>query len=151
MEKRTDADKINVVSLFSGAGGLDLGLTQTGRYEVLLANEILLKPVQTYSSNFNVKILELSPKLEDLPGISYGDVERLDFSGVGDAEAGLLVGGPPCQDFSIVRGPSFERRGINVQRGRLYTHFIRALARFHPNVFIMENMPGLKSANKGSA
>ena len=63
----------------------------------------------------------------------------------------LVIGGPPCQDFSIVRGPEWDRRGVKVQRGRLYAHFIRALAFLQPKAFVFENVPGLISANQGNA
>jgi DNA (cytosine-5)-methyltransferase 1 len=59
--------------------------------------------------------------------------------------------GPPCQDFSIVRGPPSERSGIKVSRGRLYTHFMRVLSNLRPRGFVFENVPGLKSANKRQA
>jgi len=59
--------------------------------------------------------------------------------------------GPPCQDFSIVRGPQTERGGISVSRGRLYSHFVRALIHLQPRIFVFENVPGLMSANRGDA
>ena len=94
-------EKGKVLSLFSGAGGLDLGLEQTGRFKVILANEILINPAITYTNNFQVALLSLEPHLEELPGISYGDVELLKFKALGDLDIDLVTGGPPCQDFSI--------------------------------------------------
>jgi len=145
------SEKASIVSLFSGAGGLDLGFEQTGKFQVMLANEILYEPVETYSKNFKVEQLTLVPKKNDLPGISYGDIEFLDLNKIQDLKVDVLTGGPPCQDFSIIRGPSYERQGIKVKRGRLYTHFIRALVRLQPKIFLFENVMGLKSANKGEA
>jgi len=143
--------KYKVVSLFSGAGGLDLGFVLSGRYSILLANDILPHAVETYSHNFKVKKVVKQYEASDLPAVVLGDVVELDFSPLEDYEIDVVVGGPPCQDFSIVRGPETERRGIEVRRGRLYAHFVRALINLHPKAFVFENVPGLKSANKGLA
>ena len=75
----------------------------------------------------------------------------MDFSPLKDAGVDVVAGGPPCQDFSIVRGPDWDRRGIEVRRGRLYLHFVRALNTLRPRAFIFENVPGLVTANKGLA
>jgi DNA (cytosine-5)-methyltransferase 1 len=144
--------KYGLVSLFTGAGGLDIGFEKTGRYEFLLANEIRPKALDAYSSYFKVKKTNANYRIEDLPIAVLGDVEELDFRPLKKAtEPSVIVGGPPCQDFSIVRGPQTERRGIEVKRGRLYSHFIRALATLQPIAFVFENVKGLKSANKGLA
>ena len=57
---------------------------------------------------------------------------------------------PPCQDFSMLRGKN-KRQGIEVKRGKLYSHFVRALVHIQPKIFVFENVPGLVSANKGKA
>lgn len=80
----------------------------------------------------------------------FGSVEKIEFEDL-DKDVDLVIGGPPCQDFSIVRGPSKERQGISVTRGLLYTHFVRALAKLQPKAFVFENVPGLTSANNGEA
>mgnify|MGYP000745866866 CR=1 FL=1 len=143
--------RYKAVSLFSGAGGLDLGFVLSGRYDILLANDILPHAVETYSCNFKVKKAVKQYRSSDLPAVVLGDVAELDFSPLEDYEVDVVIGGPPCQDFSIVRGPSTERRGIEVRRGRLYAHFVRALISLRPKAFVFENVPGLKSANKGLA
>ncbi len=144
----------NIVSLFSGAGGLDLGFIQTGKYKIVFANEVLLSAATTYSRNIGLKLGECNKgeKTEAVPGyILACDVAQVDFSGLANAEIDLIIGGPPCQDFSIVRGPAWDRRGIDVQRGRLYAHFVRALVTLQPKIFLFENVPGLVSANDGIA
>jgi DNA (cytosine-5)-methyltransferase 1 len=146
--------RLAVVSLFSGAGGLDLGFAQTGLYEVVFANDILAHAVRTYSRNFGLKLAACGgdKATEALPGTAVEcDVERVDFTPLRGAEVDVLLGGPPCQDFSIVRGPEWDRRGIEVRRGRLYAHFVRALAALQPKAFLFENVPGLVSANRGLA
>jgi len=143
--------RFTVVSLFSGAGGLDLGFVQSNLFSVVFANDILPHAVQTYSANLGLRPATCtSGRVETQPGtVLLCDVERVDFTPLVGAD--VVVGGPPCQDFSIVRGPEWDRRGIEVRRGRLYAHFVRALAVLQPKAFLFENVPGLVSANRGLA
>jgi DNA (cytosine-5)-methyltransferase 1 len=144
-----------VVSLFSGAGGLDLGFKQTGMYKIVFANDILIHASTTYSKNLGLKLVTVSSNNKHVQAepmtVTACDVACVDFSPLKDLDIDVVVGGPPCQDFSIVRGPSWDRRGIEVKRGRLYVHFVRALAVIQPKAFVFENVPGLVSANKGLA
>lgn len=144
---------IKVASLFSGAGGLDLGFELAGKYRVVFANEILKSAATTYSKNFGLKLYDCAGKrTEAQEGYIYAcDVANVDFSPLKDEGIDVVIGGPPCQDFSLVRGPDWDRKGIEVRRGRLYSHFVRALVQLQPKVFVFENVPGLKSANKGLA
>lgn len=140
---------VRVVSLFSGAGGLDLGFKLSG-FSVVFANDVLEPPMRTYARAFGLKFRRCSRGVHSAEAgeALVCDVEKVDFRNLA---AEVVVGGPPCQDFSIVRGPDWERRGIEVKRGRLYMHFLRALAQIQPLVFVFENVPGLVSANKGVA
>lgn len=64
----------------------------------------------------------------------------------------MLIGGPPCQDFSMVISRQGDHRpGLNGGRGRLYAEYVRALLYFQSAVFVFENVPGLTSANSGEA
>jgi len=139
-----------VLSLFSGAGGLDLGFVMSGRFEILAANDIEEHMVKTYSINFGARIVpRLQPRL--YPQVILGDVSKVDFSLLKDEGINVVVGGPPCQDFSILRSSTAERGGIQVRRGRLYAHFVRALVEIQPEAFVFENVPGLLTANGGLA
>jgi DNA (cytosine-5)-methyltransferase 1 len=145
--------RFTLVSLFSGAGGLDAGFVQSGYFSIIFANDILIPAVQTYSANFGLKLSFCNRSMtEAQAGTALAcDVERVDLAPLRNAGVDVVVGGPPCQDFSIVRGPEWDRRGVEVKRGRLYSHFVRALAVFQPKAFLFENVPGLVSANKGLA
>jgi len=146
--------KYGVVSLFSGAGGLDLGFIQTGKYKVIFANELSKSAAKTYSANIGLKFAECScnERAEaEKNTILACDVAKVDFSNLEAYEIDVIIGAPPCQDFSIARGPDRERRGIEVRRGRLYAHFVRALVALQPKIFVFENVPGLISANKRTA
>jgi DNA (cytosine-5)-methyltransferase 1 len=148
-------DDLYVISLFSGAGGLDLGLRLAGFKNFLVANDLLKAPGETYCFNFHhtlttaEKILEAEKK-ERLYVV--GSVSELDFTLFSKAEGRcIVVGGPPCQDFSIMRGKEKNRKGIETLRGKLYSYYVKALAVLKPIGFIFENVPGLLSANKGTA
>lgn len=146
-------DKFCTVSLFSGAGGFDLGFHLTSRFAVCLANEIKKEPAETLAQNLMMRTTNTSAVLNinKLPAVVQGDVADVDFNQL--VQQGLkphvLIGGPPCQDFSVVKGDL--RKGIKVKRGKLYAQFVRALISLQPHMFVFENVPGLISANKGQA
>ena len=147
--------KFSAISLFSGAGGMDLGFKLEASFNLQLANDILSAPASTYAENFGHKITDVSnfnhgSKIK-LPIYLLGDVSEIDFKKLDELAVDIVVGGPPCQDFSVVRGGEKERQGIKVKRGRLYSYFIRALTHLQPEIFVFENVPGLKSANDGAA
>lgn len=142
--------KRKLFSLFSGAGGLDLGFVSHGAFEAVFANEISSTASETYSANFGTRAVPSSDRLQ-VPSIFVGDIAELRLEELRNIAPDVLTGGPPCQDFSIVRGPDKERKGIRVSRGRLYSHFVRALIFLQPKAFVFENVPGLLSANKGMA
>jgi DNA (cytosine-5)-methyltransferase 1 len=144
-------EKHTLFSLFSGAGGLDLGFELTGKFHIEFANDITSPATETYASNFKSKLVTDPPNRADLPAVFQGDVTQVKFNGLDDLHPDVVSGGPPCQDFSVVRGPQAERSGMSVLRGRLYAHFVRALIHLQPKVFMFENVPGLISANEGKA
>lgn len=92
--------KHNIVSLFSGCGGLDLGFVQEG-YEVVWANDFFHAACETYKRNFGSHIVEK-------------DIAEIDFKNIPDCD--LITGGFPCQDFSVI----WKRGGIETKRGNLY-------------------------------
>lgn len=138
-----------IASLFSGCGGLDEGFRMAGDYEVVWANDIYLPSCRTFAKNFG---LELTSDPKAFQNSLYsGDVEAVDFSNLAPRnEIDVITGGPPCQDFSIIRGAE-NRKGTRVKRGKLYLHFVRALVTLQPKFFLFENVKGLISANRGKA
>jgi len=83
------------------------------------------------------------------PVIFAGDVRKVKFSWILDkyGRIDVVIGGPPCQDFSVVRGG--HQKGTTVRRGKLYSHFLRAVKVLQPMIFIFENVPGLISVKRG--
>ena len=149
MIKKSD-QIFKIATLFSGAGGLDSGFAETGRFQSEMGNDILQSPAETYSKNHHVKIQSVANFNEDpqLPCYVVGDVADVNFTPLNNIDC--IIGGPPCQDFSQARG-SKENLGITKTRGNLYSHFVRALTRAEPKVFVFENVPGLVSSNGGAA
>ena len=127
------ADNRDVISLFSGAMGLDIGLEKAG-LNVLIGQDFDESCVKTMQANgHNVlggDIREIDPrKLLELTGRSVG-------------EPFLICGGPPCQPFSTAG----KRLGINDPRGSLFMDFIRMIDYIRPRFFVMENVKGIMSA-----
>lgn len=138
-----------VVSLFSGAGGFDWGFHQAG-FATQLAVEQDKNPVATLAHNLKLQIIpphELTPNSRRV--VVHGDIRAVDFRRVARLQPDVLIGGPPCQDFSVMRGR--KREGTDGQRGTLYREFLRALMFLQPRLFVFENVPGLISANDGAA
>jgi DNA (cytosine-5)-methyltransferase 1 len=141
----------NVFSLFSGAGGLDLGFDLTKQFRSRFGNELKFHPAQTWSNYFKAKLFTVQPALKDSPAVFNGNVADLKFDKFEGFQPDVIIGGPPCQDFSVVRGPQSERAGIGVTRGKLYAYYVDALIHLQPKFFVFENVPGLISANDGIA
>ena len=122
---------MNLISLFSGCGGMDLGFKKAG-FNVLWANDIEPKACETYARNFGEHI-------------ECGDIAEIDYSSIPDAD--LILGGFPCQDFSMI----WKRGGINTDRGNLYANFVETILKKNPKMFVAENVKGILSANNKTA
>jgi len=148
-----------MATLFSGAGGLDTAFHESEKFNLVFANDVLDAPAQSYSKNYFHDIVSAEDFSKDSPIPAYvvGDVTKVKFEPLGKLDC--MIGGPPCQDFSVARGSG--RTGINsassvkkkkeVSRGRLYLEFVRAVEKTSPKFFAFENVPGLRSANEGLA
>lgn len=147
-------EKIKVISLFSGCGGLDLGfeggfdipkacikdldfvdseksekfILKKNPFEIVFCNDVMEEAKIAFEANFksNAKYVIKSIadlKVNDLP------------------EADLIIGGFPCQDFSL----SGKRMGFSADRGRLYQEMARIIRGVKPKAFVAENVYGLLS------
>ncbi|MCD8281945.1 MAG: DNA cytosine methyltransferase [Prevotella sp.] len=124
---------MNVISLFSGAGGLDLGFRMAG-FTTVAANEIDAKICPTYRANFpSVRLIE-------------GDICRIPSSVFPDNIVGI-IGGPPCQSWS----EAGSLRGINDARGRLFFEYIRLIRDKQPLFFLAENVSGMLAGRHATA
>ena len=131
MRKQPEAQSVGTaIDLFSGAGGLSLGLSQAGfKVAAALDND----PVAVASYKLNVGDHADAGPIEE---VSAADL--LTRAGVGRGELTLLAGGPPCQGFSL------QRRGDRDDpRNALVLQFLRMVEEIRPRFFLMENVGGL--------
>ncbi|MDO4611910.1 MAG: DNA cytosine methyltransferase [Candidatus Saccharibacteria bacterium] len=118
---------MKIVSLFSGAGGLDLGFEKAG-FDIIWANEFDRKIWETFERNFpNTKLDRRS-----ITDVSVEDIPDCDG----------IIGGPPCQSWS----EAGAGRGINDKRGQLFYDYIRILETKQPKFFLVENVSGIISS-----
>lgn len=134
--------KYNVISVFSGAMGLDIGLEQSGRFRVLACVENEPAFCDTIRANREAGRLhrELAVFENDINDLDPNDV--LDAIGLRPGEVDVLVGGPPCQSFSTAG----KRRTTQDPRGTLLWQFLRFVETIRPRFFLMENVRGILSA-----
>lgn len=135
-----------MISLFTGAGGLDWGFHNSKSYELVIANEILKPHLKTYADNHKIKLIDIKDYDNDDDVAVCGDIHELSVP----LKTDIIMGGPPCQDFSVLRG-SDNRAGFTVKRGKLYEQYLRIIEATNPDMFVFENVVGMVSANKGAA
>lgn len=118
------------VSLFSGAGGMDVGFKNAG-IQVVLANELDKRAAETFSANH--------PETELIVGDINDNFSRL--KELNDID--IVFGGPPCQGFSVI-----GKMDPNDERSQLVWSFLEAVEIIQPKAFIMENVKALATLNK---
>lgn len=123
---------LNVIDLFCGCGGMSKGLTDAG-LNVIAGIDIWNKAVESYNKNYKHKAY-----CEDLTKLSPEKFNEL--YNKENKKIDILVGGPPCQSFSIA-----GKRDKNDPRNALFMEYVKYLDYFKPKAFIMENVIGLLS------
>jgi DNA (cytosine-5)-methyltransferase 1 len=134
VEKYMDDDNSpGLVDFFCGAGGMSLGFSQNG-FKVVLANDIEGVCTETYSFNH----LEI-PKSK----VITGDIKIIvdDIGKYIDQEVAVVIGGPPCQGFSMAN----RQRLIEDPRNILYKYYVKGIENIRPKFFVMENVKGMLS------
>lgn len=122
-----------LISLFSGAGGLDLGFHKAG-FHTVVANEFDPKICPTFRANFpNVKLIE-------------GDIRNISSDSFPKEVTGI-IGGPPCQSWS----EAGSLKGIEDARGQLFYDYIRILQATRPMFFVAENVSGMLASRNSEA
>lgn len=128
--ERVDAGAITALDLFCGAGGFTEGLLRAG-IRVVGALDSWDRAARTYRLNFDHPVAQA-----DIRTLSVGDFRA--HLGLGDGCPDVVVGGPPCQGFSIQRIGASEDA-----RNDLIFEFARFVIGLRPRMFVMENVPGL--------
>ncbi len=130
---------LSSIDLFCGAGGITQGFRQAG-YNCLYANDLMPEAIETFRLNHPTTRAECKP-IEEVDAAALRKI-----LGIEKGELDVLVGGPPCQGFSI-NAPS---RFLNDPRNSLFRHYARFVEEFLPKAFVFENVPGLLSMADGA-
>ena len=132
-----------MLSLFTGAGALDQGFHQTGRFKTKLCIEYEAIFCKTLAINqpkgYLPRAVILNQSVPDL------DPEKVRLDHFGKSAIDGLIGGPPCETFSV-RG---KKKGMNDPKGSLVFTFIDWAVALKPRFFLMENVPPLAKLNDG--
>jgi DNA (cytosine-5)-methyltransferase 1 len=123
------------IDLFSGAGGISLGLEQAG-FDVAAAVEV--DPVHAAVHEFNFPHNTVIAR--SVVGLSGSEIRRI--SGIGSREVALVAGGAPCQGFSMI-----GQRQLEDPRNHLVAEFVRLVCELEARTFLFENVKGLTLGN----
>lgn len=153
--------KYKFIDLFAGCGGLEDGFMQTGDYECISSVEWLKPQVDTLRHRLKNKYNILDAD----ESVLHFDIQREDelFNGWSNDEnfgsslgldhyvkksngVDLIIGGPPCQAYSIAGRVRDENGMRNDYRNYLFEHYLSVVKRYNPKVFVFENVPGILSA-----
>lgn len=127
---------MKIIDLFCGIGGLSLGFEQAG-FNVVSAVDMWADAVRTYNHNRKDKVAEVI-SVEDY------NVKKLPEI-ISHEKITGIIGGPPCQGFSTV-----GKREIEDPRNKMYLEFYKAVKLANPDFFVIENVKGMLTLNKGA-
>ncbi|WP_373535160.1 DNA cytosine methyltransferase [Microcoleus sp.] len=130
------ASDYRFVDLFCGAGGMTQGLLQAG-FRPIASVEINSIASATHTKNFP----DCHHLCDDIKNLSPQQL----LAEIGSPEVHLVVGGPPCQGFSVA-----GKRDPNDPRNRLFREFVRVVSEIRPWYVVMENVPGILTIQKGA-
>lgn len=123
-------EKFKVISLFSGAGGMDLGFIRAG-FDIIWANDFFKEATDTYKLNIGNHIV-------------YGDITNIKSDEIPN-NPDVVIGGFPCQGFSIAN----TKRSMKDKRNFLYKEMLRIIEDKKPKFFVAENVKGILSIENG--
>jgi DNA (cytosine-5)-methyltransferase 1 len=172
---QTKGNKLTFIDLFAGCGGLSEGFLQSGKYEALahveweipmvttLRNRLVkkwnhseedaLKRVIHFDIQKTDELLNGNWENETLDSYSLTNHEVIKQKGlkglIGKQKVNLIIGGPPCQAYSIAGRAQDKNSMKDDYRNYLFESFVKVVDEFKPEVFVFENVPGLLSAKPG--
>lgn len=123
-------NSLKVVSLFSGAGGMDLGFINAG-FDIIWANDFFQDAVNSYRKNIGKHMI-------------YGDITKISSDDIPN-NADVIIGGFPCQGFSVAN----TKRSMKDKRNFLYKEMLRIIKDKKPKFFVAENVKGILSIENG--
>jgi DNA (cytosine-5)-methyltransferase 1 len=140
MNRSKPVRTLYTIDLFTGAGGLALGFDHAG-FHPLAANDFDAAAGQTFSANFPDTVF-VGRRIEEVSG-----KELLAAGGISAGSVDVLLGGPPCQAFSVYN----HQRGFHDERSGLFREYLRVVEELQPKVVVMENVVGMTSLDGGRA
>ncbi len=154
-ELKQGADGPELVSFFTGSGGMDLGFEAAGFQHVcaLENNQIFCDTLRHNRPNWQI----IGPPSHNGDVSQVDDVIQVLSDLISRPFDGVFVGGPPCQPFSIAANQRFSREGNNFKRvgfhhklnGGLLFDYVNLILEFRPAAFVIENVPGLRDIDGG--
>lgn len=130
--------KYTYIDLFAGAGGMSLGFNNIG-FENLLAIEFNKDFAKTYKYNFPKHHL----LVDDIKNVDEREIKKI----LNGNKVDVIIGGPPCQGFSIAG--NIGRSFIDDERNHLFKEFVRFVKIIKPQMFVLENVAAMERHNKG--
>lgn len=131
------SEKLTVVSLFAGIGGIEKGFEDTGKFRAIAANEIDEKAAASYEHN--------NPETNLVVKSVHAVAGKELLSKSSNTEVSVLTAGFPCQPFSIAG----YRKGFDDERGNVFWQIIRLLNELSPEVIFLENVKNLEKHDDG--
>lgn len=152
--------KYKFIDLFAGCGGLEDGFLQSGKYIDVAAVEWLKPQVNTLINRLKTKwgiqdaadrVMHFDIQRENELFVGWDDPEfgegkGLDYFVNKDGGIDVIIGGPPCQAYSIAGRVRDENGMRDDYRNYLFEHYLNVVNRYRPKVFVFENVPGILSA-----
>jgi DNA (cytosine-5)-methyltransferase 1 len=128
-----------IVDLFCGTGGFSYGLEQSGKFQVVCGIDLLPDRIETFAANHAAAKAICC----DIKSISIDELYQ------GCPKPQVVIGGPPCQGFSSIR--PFRTLTEQDPRNNLFEHFALVVDALRPKCFVMENVVGLLTNQRGRA
>jgi DNA (cytosine-5)-methyltransferase 1 len=138
VSKVRNESHLRTIDLFSGAGGITEGFRQAG-YTCLYGNDLMQEAMETFKANHP----DAWPDCRNIEFVEPSEIRKKLKLRKGELD--VLVGGPPCQGFSI----NAPNRFLTDPRNKLFKDYVRFLEEFRPKTFLFENVPGLLSLGDG--
>lgn len=147
---------MNVIDLFSGAGGFSAGFKKAG-YNIILANEIDEQIANTYKINFKDTLMineDIKVLADNFYELVNKNIENQNLNKEKILEElkniDVIIGGPPCQGFSMAGGRIRKKNAfLEDPRNYLFKYYFKIIQKFEPKYFVLENVPGMKSLKNG--
>ena len=152
--------KYKMIDLFAGCGGLEDGFLQSGKYEDIAAVEWLKPQVNTLVNRLKTKwgikdadervmhfdIQRETELFEGWQDDEFGNGRGLDYFVDKAQGIDVIIGGPPCQAYSVAGRVRDENGMRDDYRNYLFEHYLNVVNRYRPRLFVFENVPGILSA-----